>query len=746
MATDVAAPPAKKPLPPGAVRWSLRTEVLTDGTHQMVPVAVDAAGEEVAEPKPPRRSPLAGMPWRSARHRMRHVFPPAAVVAGVVGVAALVDSYDTPAQYVAAGTVAATALAYRLAPRYLIRGKLAEDPPAGRKRPTLADLVGRAAELVRRRQRLAAYITAAAGSWVTMAGVTGLNPATDGHPAVVAWGMGAALATAAGYPYVAHARPRTAEPTALEEPAAEGTPFGLVIAARWSDTVGAVAQPARTIPAAVRGEEDTQIPARAAGKLPGTVLEDVHRVAGGWAATAADPLSRGLEWTKDEARRQISAVFNCGIASVTLEPDTDDANQCFVMVQKQSPLRDVVRWAGPRSINAERGTGMAGLYADATVVDYEVYRRGFGCPHDLLCGTTGSGKSETFQALMVIDRWMHHVDDAGNPFGLVADILLDPQHGQSFGPFLNDLAAPVATSLDEAMMILEAFTREGLRRNEYLANVEWVDQHGRKRKGRKWWDPLVDGPLLVLNIDEAHFFLAFKLFTAALTAGARMWRKCGMKIRLGTHTPLLTDLGGSMALRDMLTGGFVWIGRTANSLTGPTAFNGQLPVDPRSIPKIPGMAYVLAGQNPRAMLMRTAWEPDFYDWVRDVDDQPIGYPAQLPQVTLDTFGPEFKQWRDSGLLVPTTERRTRDEPTSDQGADDAVLEVLLAARGPLDPDGLDRALEPYRQQGVKVSIRTARAAVKKLKDAGDLLPTHGRYELTPEARERLVAQRAEAGQ
>lgn len=236
--------------------------------------------------------------------------------------------------------------------------------------------------------------------------------------------------------------------------------------------------------------------------------------------------------------------------------------------------------------------------------------------------------------------------------------------------------------------------------------------------------------------------MASKPFAALITAAARMWRKCGMKIRIGTHTPLLADLGGSMALRDMLTGGFVWIGRTANSLTGPTAFNGQLPVDPRSIPKVPGAAYAMAGANPRAMLLRSAWEPDFYDWVRDDDDRPIGFPAALPQVTLDTFGPEFAAWRATGALAQSAASAAA-EPVSDQRAEDAVLEVLLAASDPLTPDELDRALEPYRQRGVRVVLRTARAAITRFKADGLLEPTHGRYQLTAEARERLLAERAE---
>ena len=123
-----------------------------------------------------------------------------------------------------------------------------------------------------------------------------------------------------------------------------------------------------------------------------------------------------------------------------------------------------------------------------------------------------------------------------------------------------------------------------------------------------------------------------------------MYRKCGIRIRIATHTPLLTDLGGSMALRSMLTGGFVWVGRTADRLSGPTAFNGRLPADPCSLPLIPGSCFLLGGAATKPMLARAMWEPDYYDWIHNEDDEPIGYPGVVPAETLAAFGPEYARW------------------------------------------------------------------------------------------------------
>jgi hypothetical protein len=720
-------------------------EKLTDGTTRTRLIAVDQDGVEVLPPAP--KVPV--LPWGSIRHRTRLVVRPFYAAGGVIGIAALVDSAHIPATAVAAGGLVTAALAHRMAPLVLIRERSEPDERGRTRRLPARALTGKSAALLARRRRLCAYIVASAGAWVTAADLAGL----DGHTvwSKLVWTTLAPLVAVAAKPWWNHVRVRP-EPAGPADVAGVEE-FGHLITARWATTVGAVGTPDRTVPPRVNGDEPTVAPGVIAGKLPGTVLEDVHRVAGGWAGTAVDPLHRGLEWVSAAVRRNVASVFGAGLAAVTLEPDTDDANRCLVMVQKQSPLRARVPWEGPSSFDPATGTGHFGRHADGTPVRYELYRPGWGSPHVALFGTTGSGKSEGFQQMFVIDRWAHHTGRDGVRRGLVADFLIDPQHGQSFGPFLDDLAAPVAATIEEAMMLVEAFTREGLRRNAHLANVEWFDGvgdrnggRGRRRKGRKWWDPTVDGPILALNIDEAHAFLAYKVFAKLITDAARMWRKCGMVVRVGTHTPLLTDLGGSMALRDMLTGGFVAVYRTANALTGHTALNGQLPVDPRSIPKVPGMCYVLAGDNPRAMLTRTAWEEDYYDWVRDANEQPIGYPAQLPEDTLHAFGREFVQWRDGGPLVSSEIAKAAAEldPAAAQRAEDAVLEILHSADGPLDAGAISTRLEPHRQQGLRCALRTLREVLKSLADEGKVdRPAHGLYELSPAMREELTAMLAE---
>lgn len=496
------------------------------------------------------------------------------------------------------------------------------------------------------------------------------------------------------------------------------------------------------------------------GRLVDTRIEEWRSIHGGWAATIVGPDGMYTADKFEAARGAIAGAYRMKTPMVTVIPDGDDENRATVLAQRVSPIREAVRWAGPTSIDPERGIAPVGEFADGAPVPYELYRPGWGSPHVFCCGTTGAGKSEFLSLLFAIDRWASYIPDGGaeaDRRGMVASFLIDPQQGQSFAPFLEDLAAPVASSLEEAMVLVEALLSEMHRRNRYLAREAktWDPKRRKWRAGRKWWNPLIDGPILSLTIDEAHLFLAVREFCSMVTGAGRMWRKCGGQLRIGTQTPLLVDLGGSMPLRDMLTGGTVAVFRTANALTGHTAFNGRLAADPRQIPQIPGTMYALTGERPKAMLARAAWDPDWYDWVRDLNDSPIGYPAMLPPETLEAFGPQYAAWvrhasqgGDAGPYVPAQTRppATEVSPRSVEAVRLALAAAPgLAAAGALDlkPDlllgvaveDIDRIL---RSREVIFSVRTIRDALKRLRDGGEVVTDGGRHRLTDEAMAAVV--------
>lgn len=521
--------------------------------------------------------------------------------------------------------------------------------------------------VLRRRQRAATYIAAAAAGWLLQANLGGLSGRTLGGR--LAWTELALVFLVAAPPYWRHVRVRPAEPTPEPEP----------------DPVDDVDE----LEQAVRNRWAEQL-SNEGGKAAGTRLKNWRRVFGGWGATVRTPEGSGFDFERPELKRAIAQAFGVGLTAIGLEIDPDDAGQAHLLVQKNDPLRGVVRTKVPDTVDAERGTGVGGRYCDGTWVSYEVYRPGWGSPHVAAIGMTGSGKSEFLNETLKIERWMHYLDTEGTPQGMVCSLLVDPQEGQSFAPFLDDLAAPVASTIDEALMLVEALNDEMRRRNHYLTHeAKWWDEKRRIwRTGRKWWNPMVDGPILALTIDEAHEFFSYGPFVKAVTKGARMWRKCGGQVKFGNHNLALTDLGGSAALREMISVYYVF--KTDSNITKQSAFGGRLSVDPRQIPDVPGMCYVMA-KNSRGIKARAPWEEDYYDVVRDEHNQPIGYPASLPEIARQTMGVDFRNWdaarRCGELWTPGgTEAKPVDLAAANRdriAAKDACLDVLRRATGPM---------------------------------------------------------------
>lgn len=684
-----------------------------------------------------KRAPL--LPYRALWDAVERPLRPVWALGALAAAGVALDAGEVPAAACVGaaplvGVAAARAARWRSIRRQVRANNLDPADPQAHKR--LRAAIDRAA-------RRCGYAAGAAACGLSA--VAGLG--VDGRAGAVGWGLLLASWLPSAATWWRQDRHREApRPVVAEPPPADDgpqvDPAEADVRRVW-DSVLAVRQ------GQVVGHDGGGQPVRAKrdAKLAGTGLEDWHPVSGGWAATIVGPVGAYESDQFVKAVGAIASAFSVRKNMVTVMPDPEDENRSTVMIQRTSPIRETPRWPGPDSIDVKRGLAPVMMYADGEPVMYEIYRRGWGVPHVGVFGTTGVAKSSLIELLFVIDRWTHHEGR-----GLVADFLIDPQQGQSFPDFIDELAAPPACSLPEALMLVRALTQEAFRRNRYLAReAKWWDERRKKwRTGRKWWDPLVDGPILALTIDEAHDYLSNREFATLVTKAGRMWRKCGMQVRIATHTPLLSDLGGSMALRDMLTGGFVWVGRTANSLSGPVAFNGRLPVDPRLIPAEPGMAFPLTATNPKPMLARTMWQEDWYDWLRDKDDRQIGYPAVLPAETLAAFGDEYRQWASASaagqLWSPDTSQSPARAPVggssvSPEQVMEAVFEVLADSAAPLDMAALDVRL---REAGVAESTLTVRAAVKALRDDELVFTEAGRHGLTALGREQAAASRGEA--
>lgn len=706
-----------------------------------------------SRPVPLKRPPL--LPYRELWAVCEKPLRPVWALPGMAAAGVAVDAANIPAVLVATAAPVTFEVSRRAVRRCRLRAASAanqvelDDEKHNLK---LRHAVDKAARNV-------GYATVGGMSWLTVAAGLGVDWSTPAGK--VAWTLTLAAWLAAAATYWKRlredAKPKPAalpldtspgpEPEVDADEARVMYLWKKVIAVHAGDITGTAS------------DGVTPIKATQAGRLAGTKLVGWERIRGGWKATIVGPPGVYEADNFLQAKGKIASTFSVTKAMVSLVPDGEDENRCGLFVQKASVIGETVLWTGPESVNAHTGLAPMVKYVDGSLGMYELYRPGWGCPHELYIGTTGAAKSSAMELVFAIDRWAHYTDRDGRKKGIIADFLIDPQQGQSFGAFAEDLAAPVASTADEAMMMARAFRREMLRRNKYLSRKPWVDGKNRQRRGAKWWNPLEDGTMLFLNIDEAHEFLAIREFSALITAGGRMFRKCGMKMRVATHTPLLTDLGGSMALRDMLTGGFVWCGRTANGLSGPTAFNGRLPADPKTIPEVPGAAYILSAREKKPMLSRTmcgpfneAGEPDFYDFVRDSDNQPIGYPGVVSAETLDAFGQEYADWlefmaaenADDTLWTPDADDV---QPVKVERPDEflhtMVLWALEQAEGPLDMNGIDAALHVAE---VEASILAVREVLNVLRGQGKVVSRDGRHELSPQARAEMTAKLREAQQ
>lgn len=355
----------------------------------------------------------------------------------------------------------------------------------------------------------------------------------------------------------------------------------------------------------------------------------------GWRADGAFEMGKGSIKNIKDKLEEVAALYDTTVENVAIEPGRNSARKFSVTVFEKNPLQHINRWAGPQdTFDPETGIASIGTYADCESTLYRFYQRGSGPVHDLIAGTTGSGKSRLVEQLLAVER--------ASPF--MASVVIDPQRGQSLPAFKSmkngtiHRTAGFATTTEEALFLLQMVQDEMYARNAYLAELGWTetDEEGNEfeEEGVDSFDPL-SGPtagmkLIVLTIDEAHAVLANKDAKEIVEDIAKMSRKCGIKLRLITQVPLLDQLGGSTTLRDMVAAGNVIVLRTANALSAAVAFNGNLPADPKSLPReweiedadgsikrvsTAGLGYVM-GPGSRPVPMRTFFVPDIRKYAR----------------------------------------------------------------------------------------------------------------------------------
>lgn len=523
----------------------------------------------------------------------------------------------------------------------------------------------------------ATVVLGAAAVWLLAAATLGTGWSIAGHRPLIAvlWLVGVGLS----WPWWKHFRVRPGVTTAVPD---------TTLAELWDERVAAQGR-----------------------ALPGSQLVGARPVKNGIEAEVV--LRPGVHVTADAiaATQKVTSAFEETEGSVAIESSKSfKANRARLLIIRNNPLHRPILWPGPHLLDPGTGIAPIGIYADEESVPYRFYRPGSGPQHDLISGSTESGKSRLIDQLLAYERHS----------GFMCSLVIDPQRGQSV-PDWKDNVQAFAGDLPSGLDLLRRVEQEMYARNELLADVEWVDGKGRTRKGVDHFDHrhpaivLLGLKLWCLTVEEAHDLLKVKEAADIVQRLVAMARKCGIKIRLVTQVPLLSSLGGRMEIRDAVASGNVIVLRTANGLTGQVAFNGTIPVQPHQLPKqwpngltTSGIGYTL-GAATRSAMMRGHFVEDPYHWAT------TGTAAKL--TWLPTPGEAVAPPPAAVVAEPASGAR-------DAGCRAAVLKALEA--GP-SKRGDIIAATGFSVSAVQKELGALVAEVPALVRKTD---THGEYELT----------------
>jgi hypothetical protein len=432
----------------------------------------------------------------------------------------------------------------------------------------------------------------------------------------------------------------------------------------------------------------------ASGILPGATLTNVVGISGGQAATIE--LVPGKQTTEDAVSKTgiITSALRASMGSLVIEPTEDGvASRARLMYFKRNPLLDVQRWPGPHLLDPATGLAEIGRYADGCPVNYVFWVPGFGPWHDLISGTTGAGKSRLLDMLLAYER--------STP--LIVSWVNDTQNGQSL-PDWQDNVDWFTGSAESGLVMLRAVRDVMYDRSRRFATRSWVDEKGRTRKGVASFTPTAEEPLIVVTLEESSPLLRMDEAVEIAADLGKMARKTGIKVRLVNHVPLVSELGGSLVLRDMVSSGNVLVFRTASRFSGEVAFQGSLPVSPHQLPRkgSAGMGFSLGAES-RPSMMRTFLVEDPFGYATS------GHPGALELAAIEAAGEAYR-WRndpDGGMARPevATGQSARKGETADR-----VLAILRDKAEPLSTGDL------IKETGA--AARTVREAVQKLLDRG----------------------------
>lgn len=303
-----------------------------------------------------------------------------------------------------------------------------------------------------------------------------------------------------------------------------------------------------------------------AGPLPGSRLAAAEETDHGFTFDLL--LHRGKQTitTAIAALEKIASGLDLPIDEIVIEshPLLRSVARCRFQVITDSPIKGEVNFDGPR----RRGGFLElGPFADGQgEALYRLYTDG-SMWSGVIIGGTGIGKSRLVENIII----------SALSGGDTEYWYVDPGRGAS-SPALRDHADYFATmdNVDELLDAAEAI----------------LDGRGEENSAGDLmgFTPSPERPGIIIVIEECHVPLADKKRAAKVARIAREGRKFGVCVLLVDQSSGLDAFGGLDIIRSSVMEGNTIVLRSTSNTTG-QMMPGLL-VDPKTLPKIPGYAYV----------------------------------------------------------------------------------------------------------------------------------------------------------
>lgn len=376
------------------------------------------------------------------------------------------------------------------------------------------------------------------------------------------------------------------------------------------------------------------------GALPGSKLVGVSDLPDGrgWEAIITLPRhdAQNSE-TAVAAVRRIAKVYGVPTTQVVVEMDPDGMEDTArLLMLTRNPLRKV-QLVEHLTLNHETGEVRIGVHADGEAALWRLWTPGSGVCHGMVAGTTGAGKSGLLKLLCTEIRHS----------GVAQLMLADPEGGES-APDWVEGAHCFAGTIPRIRRMLQGVERVMKARKRRRSRYRWVDAQGRTRRGHGAFTPTADEPAIYVVIDEAPDVLADPECRRIIDLIGKKGRKWGIACIIFVQVPSLSELGGALTVRSMLSSTNIVIFRTSDSLSATMGVPMKVPVDPVNLPAqwpdgttTAGLGY-LPKVGGRVSPLRAGFQDDPYYWAST--GNPVPWNPDDLAAGADEKGNYFTDW------------------------------------------------------------------------------------------------------